>query len=241
MLHVNSKFRSIGTCASFIIDLDLPTVSTGCSSVTLTDVVLPNGWYNFSANYNRIIFNEGTGDLTATVPVGNYTGSTIESAIEAALNAASTLTQVYTCTYSELTGLITISAAAAFILKFSRSGSPAYRLGFSPNDTSSATSHTGTLMMNLAPDNFVYLAIDGLPECLTADTQGVICTFPISLYNNTGTISKFENKLTHKVDKSWFRGRNTRIRLFDMNGLDLPLLVDWGFTLEIKDICQCGK
>lgn len=239
LVHINSKFRNSGTFGDFRIEIDFPRGNNFCT-VSLVDVVLPNGWYNISAQNNKIVFNEGGLDLTATLPVGFYTASTLPSALASALNAASTLPLIYSCTFTELTGLITISASGNFILKFSKQLSPAYRLGFTKTDTINASTHTGTFLMNLAPDSFVYLSIEGFSECLTAQTHPVQVSFPISLYNNTGTISKFENTLTYKVNKSFFSKRNTRIRLFDENGQDLPLLTDWGFTLDIKN-CACSK
>lgn len=97
-----------------------------------------------SAN-NKIDFDEGGGELTATLDVGAYTLTEFAAEIENALNAAGAL--VYTVTLNRTTRKITIAATGNFDLLVSTGtnvGSSAWALaGFSGADKTGAASYEG--------------------------------------------------------------------------------------------------
>lgn len=92
-----------------------------------------------------IDFDEGAGELTATLNVGSYSIEDLANEVSRALNAAGG--QTYTVAFDRTTRKFTISAAGAFSLLIgtgSHSGSTAFTLiGYTGNDVGPATSHVG--------------------------------------------------------------------------------------------------
>lgn len=101
--------------------------------------------FDIDSTNNAIDFDEGSGEIQATVSVGSYTITEFAAEIETALNAVGG--QTYTVSLNRNTRKITISAGSNFSLLISsgsRSGSTAYTLaGFTGADLSGASSYTG--------------------------------------------------------------------------------------------------
>ena len=232
LVHINSRYRSGGAFSSFGITLDLPYNKANLAKITLKDCVIPQSGYTFDQYNNTITFNEGASDLTAVIPEGFYTSTEAVAAIKLAMDTAGTLT--YTVTDNSLTSTITISATGAFVLKWSKRGSPAYRLGFNAEDTASAATHTSNFCYNFAPDNYLYLRLSNGPVCLTPFTQPVSCTFPIALYGGSETVSKYDSQLTVSVDESFLKDNYVQIDLYKEDGTPAGLHSDWAFTLAIE-------
>lgn len=70
--------------------------------------------YEISRSNNIINFNEGSGELVATIAIGKYTATTLQTAIKTALDAAGTLT--YTVVFDRDTRKYTISSGSNFDL-----------------------------------------------------------------------------------------------------------------------------
>lgn len=94
----------------------------------------------------NIPFDEGAGELNATINVGSYALSEYIVAVESALNAAS-VTRVFTVSVDRDTRLVTISADGTFDLLVSSgvtAGASAFALlGFTGADLTGASSYTG--------------------------------------------------------------------------------------------------
>lgn len=90
-------------------------------------------------------FDEGGGELTATLDVGSYSLEEFADEIAASMTAAGG--QTYSVAVNRTTRVLTISAAGAFTLLIatgSHLGTSAFTLaGFTGSDTGSATSHAG--------------------------------------------------------------------------------------------------
>lgn len=93
-----------------------------------------------------IDFNEGTGQLTATLRVGNYTLATI--ATEIAYQMSKSGTQGYTATVNRSTNKITISSGTTWKILGATGTNTANGcysvIGFTSTDTSYATSQVGS-------------------------------------------------------------------------------------------------
>jgi len=76
----------------------------------------PAQYFKFTTSNNKIDFDEGGAELTATVAVGTYPGAAAATAIAAAMNAAVGIALTYTCTFSSTTGKFTIGAGGAFAI-----------------------------------------------------------------------------------------------------------------------------
>lgn len=97
--------------------------------------------YEIDSTNNKLDFNEGAGDLIATVASGTYTLTDFLSAVKTALDAAGT--QAYTVSVNRGTRLVTISASSNFSLLLSSGASVGEStwslLGFTQGSDLSAT------------------------------------------------------------------------------------------------------
>lgn len=93
---------------------------------------------------NKLDFNEGSGEVTATIDYGSYTPEEIATEIQSKLNAAGNNT--YTASFNRTTRILTIASDSSMVL-LTNTGSNSENtiftdLGYSTaSDTSSATSH----------------------------------------------------------------------------------------------------
>lgn len=106
----------------------------------------PVFYYGYSVTVNDIYinFDEGIGELTATVTAGNYSFTDMAAAVASALNEIGG--QVYTVVANRVDRTFTISASSPFDLLFSsgsNSGlSVASVIGFTASDKTGASSYT---------------------------------------------------------------------------------------------------
>jgi len=85
------------------------------------------GYFYISSTTNKIDFNEGSGELTATISTGAYSASSLATAIQNALNSVGSLT--YTVSYSDTTNKFTISASGTFSLLWKTGTNSAQTIG----------------------------------------------------------------------------------------------------------------
>jgi len=79
---------------------------------------VPNAQFTITNANKYINFDEGAAELTGTVAVATYSGTTLATAIAAALNGAVGKALTYTCTYSASTRKFTIGAGANFTIRW---------------------------------------------------------------------------------------------------------------------------
>lgn len=96
---------------------------------------------------NKINFNEGSGELTATIDSGTYSLTDLMTAVKTSMDAVGTL--VYTVSFDRSTRIVTISSTSNFDLLISTGTSVAVSswltLGFTgAADLTGATTHSGT-------------------------------------------------------------------------------------------------
>ena len=104
-------------------------------------------------NYS-IDFDEGSGEIQASLDIGDYTFEEFAAELEKALNAASTLPQIYTVTANRASQTLTIDSVANFELlttSGSRLGTTAFTLaGFTGADKTGDNSYTSDLKSGLS-------------------------------------------------------------------------------------------
>lgn len=149
-LFINSKDRTSGSASSsnFIYKLNRPVEHV--HRIGVRRVILPFSYYVFNSNNNVITFDEGGGDLTATITAGNYTKTELETEIKTRMDAAGGDT--YTVSINTNTYLLTISSTGTFELDFrtSTNAASAYdQLGFDDANYATAGSHTSPNAVNL--------------------------------------------------------------------------------------------
>lgn len=178
-VYINSADRTSGTSSSnftitFPYDIEF-------AEVRLVSARIPHTWYNVNDGNNHIDFDEGGGELNATVTAGQYTTTQLAAAVKTALEAAGALT--YTVTFDTSTTFkTTIAATGNFSLLFgsgtNKANDLAAVLGFSATDTTSAASAVSDGVYNL--NNIGYILIQ-------SDTLGT------SRYNNVSCTNTLDN------------------------------------------------
>lgn len=102
--------------------------------------------HNVTSDNQYINFDEGSGDIAATIAVGSYTPTDFATAIQTAMNAAGTYT--YTVTFDRDDRTITIASSSGNFSLLASSGDNvdfgAWTLmGFAATDVSGSSSYTG--------------------------------------------------------------------------------------------------
>lgn len=94
-----------------------------------------SGSFIVDSTNKTIVFDEGAGNLTATLTEGSYSISSLRTEIKSKMEAVGT--QVYTVSFSEILCLWSISAPLSFTLRGTSSFLPV--IGFNPTDVSGVT------------------------------------------------------------------------------------------------------
>ena len=146
---IDSKYRSYGTSSNFNIQFD--DSIKNASKAYLQYFNFPNTYYNVKNGYNKIDFNEGAGELNATLTSGNYSINDLQTEIKTQMEAVGVNT--YTVTYSSVSMKLTITSSGNFTLLNSTGTNSSdkfkYMIGFDNNDSSSSLSHTGPFTVDL--------------------------------------------------------------------------------------------
>lgn len=239
-LFLNSKDTDYGSSANFQVDFDKSGIpfSDAEIAVGLDYAIMPNLIYPIRTNRNKVIFNEGKSNLTATIPDGHYDSSSFPSALQTAMNSAGTLT--YTVTISSTTNKITIAATGAFSLIFTDTSSYMWKiLGFAYNSTtSSAASQTGTMPVRLDGDEYFVLMIENLPSenvSSSFSTRGIMDIIPMNgafgdvIYH---TPNQINNLVLGQMSDLKF----LRIHIVDVDGYDIPITDNCEIMLKLRII-----
>jgi hypothetical protein len=147
--------------------------------VKLVSAEIPQTEYIISTanSNNTVAFTDTQGSHTATIPNGSYTGASLASALGTAMTLASGGAALYSVSFDEDTALLTITLsgiAGEFTLLTSNGASFWYNGGFDNfvtgvNSTSSSQILTGTGIVRLSGENFIYLCIAGLGRMKSTD------------------------------------------------------------------------
>lgn len=224
----------------------------------------PQGMYVVSTSNDKIDFDEGGSELTATVASGTYTGTALATAIAAALNAAIGIALTYTCTYSAATNKFTIGAGSNFTIRWNTGTHKATDIstlcGYSDDaDDTGADSYVsdsagaGTAMKHVftwadSISEFFTFAVErpgtilevpsAMPFKLNLKVSNGILKGTISLRGNTLTFSSATNTAT-QMDALTYQDRGNRIKFSHgalwMNAESGDAL-DSGDALEHSDI-----
>jgi hypothetical protein len=153
LLLVDSADRVSGISTNFQIILN---EGYRIRKVDLVSATIPNNLYNVTNQNNTFQFQDNAGPYNITIPIGIYDITTFCSEVQTLMNAIGT--QTYSVSYSNLTTLITISAASSFQLLLSTS--TAYQLlGFLQSNFTGSNSYTGTQTPGLNINDYLYLNI----------------------------------------------------------------------------------
>jgi len=174
-ITLNSRKRASGNTCDAVYFLD--RTLQGVQSLKLSNMQFYNTIYNINQYNNLIAFSitnsEGTEFMTLkSLALGNYVVSEFTSALENLMNSVS---PGFTVTYSNITGLITISNSNSFSLNFTSPSNMWVVLGFLPQLYPTTTSITAPYALNLGMPAQVhiyisevvnsYIGVQGVPVC----------------------------------------------------------------------------
>lgn len=249
LVHINSEDRITGPVYDFDISIDFPQYEK-FTHATLADVVIPQTALTFDEpqffryteliggvdQVKEIVFNAGVWDL------GSFSRYY-------ELSMRDNTGYVFSAEFPYYTYVDSSNPYRIVLQKPLISDSPprwrifwsqcpllAKLLGFEPVDTDFTFDNIiATSAYNFAPPNFVYLEISpGFPQCNGSFKTYTPCTFPLSLYSNSGAISKTEQRFCVPVNSSLLRSGNIHVRLYQKNGRLHKIQNDWGFTLILS-------
>jgi len=146
---------------------------TDVVALKVLEVQIPFSWYVFNSKNNTFTITETTGGThTITIPIGNYTSSTLPAILTTALSpAVAGTTQTITCTYNTSTNNLTFTSAVntnVFSFNFgtqvaSENFSPRLFIGFnygsitSSQVTGPVQAITSPYSVLLSGPNYLYL------------------------------------------------------------------------------------
>jgi hypothetical protein len=196
--------------------------------VSVDEFCITNTYYPINDNYNKIVFNEGAADLTATLTNGGYSGSEIAFELQTQLNAVGGDT--YSVTYSNITKKITISSSGTF--KILSSGSANDKLGFQSYSTLVA-SYTGDNPVNLLNSLYVdVISSMGNYNSSSSSRNNILCR--IHLNQPFGSIVSFNNFTNDYLISNDESIDNIEFRLIDDNNNPYIMAPNSNWSLILK-------
>lgn len=176
--YTEFEFDSFDTSQSFInsyYSQDWPNFFMGkplqnVAAIKILEAQIPFSYYVFNSINNTFTLTEsdGGGAVLVSIPVGNYTSTTILTALATALNTVSPNSHAYTVTFSASTQLLTVTSNAGgtktFTLTFGGANdngntNPRLALGFTAGASASNTSQTlvAENVIQLTGPNYMFL------------------------------------------------------------------------------------
>jgi hypothetical protein len=234
-IKVDSNLR-IDAATTSPADCVIPSdhVMGGCYQ--LKSVTLPATNFNLNSSNNVVYFNENDGALkTCVIPIGYYSGfADVANALALSMSAAGTGT--YTCSVSSLNNRLTVNSTVNFKFLFGSNSlnSASIVLGFVNNSASSATSQTGSQIMNTSiTTNYNFIISDASSSIKTLD--GKSFTFSVPPLSATPNLIYFEPSERFPITFRFEATRNLKIKIVDDKQRVIPNLnSDWTLTLERK-------
>jgi hypothetical protein len=215
LLFLNTEYgTSVNGSPSDVIfnlnfDHDIENMLLSVQSFNCPNLVYPINTFN-----NKLYFKEAGGaTLTATIPAGNYDGSTILTVLKTQLEIIGILT--YTVSLDQATKLLSISATGN--VQFVSGANSIYReLGFVV-PTSNASSITGSYPINLSGSNHIDIQTDiGSHNYAASGKNNILFRVPLTV--GFGGQIYYDNTESDFMRISTDNLRNLELRLLDDRG-----------------------
>lgn len=229
--NIHSEDRLSGTATNCTVRNQNFTDSF---SLRMTKAIIPFTFYNVTSNYNTLIINS-SGNKTVTLTPGQYTILSLLSSLKTLLDALAV--GVFTLTANSTTYKITIASTVNFAYLGTLSTINDI-LGFDSVDTSSAASHTGTLIYNLGGTDYIDIISRTLTnsesKTRSTNTKGgqLFARIPTSQYSFGQTIF-YQPFHQHQWTFRMNLQEDIDLQLQDSNGNILDLNGrEWEMTLK---------
>lgn len=168
LLRISSTDRSAGSVSRY--DMTYASNSSDLQEIkkiSLKSALIPNTQYNVNSNTNTFFFaNSQTAQVAYTIPVGQYTTTTLMAAV--VLAVSSVISGSITLVQSALTGRITLAInSGTFNMTPGSHFQINLLLGFKSGSFSSVTSLVADSLPNLSGLKIVYIASRSLSNSLS--------------------------------------------------------------------------
>jgi len=166
-ITIDSRKRANGNTCDAVYFLD--RTLQGVQGLKLSNILFYNTIYNINQYINLIAFRVTSGTTTTpyslTLAPGNYVVSKFTAALQTLMNGS---LSGFTVTYSNITGLITISNSNLLFLNFAASTMYVV-LGFLPQQYPATTSITVPYALNLGMPTQVHIYISKVVNSYIGD------------------------------------------------------------------------
>lgn len=113
VVYVDSGLRTSGSSSNFTIDLsNQVNNANNYDRIVMTSCSIPKSFYTIDTTNNTFTLTELGINYTVTLPIGNYSYSTVAVALKTALDSASGHGWIYSVSTSQLLGNLTFSVTA---------------------------------------------------------------------------------------------------------------------------------
>ena len=224
--NFNSAFRNAGSLSnpSFILNESI----NNCVGVKVKNAVIPLSFYTFDTYNNKLYLVEDTNDVVeVSIPIGNYTSSTISSALKTALELAGSGT--YTVSYSVLTNKINIQCATQF--KFLSGSNDAYNeLGITNEDVNAfSTNFTPSEVVDFSGVKTIHLVSNiGATKCVNQN-YNILCS--VITEEDNLSISSYEDNSADYINIKNSQISDFQISLYDERFRQLKPYKDFSLTV----------
>jgi hypothetical protein len=251
VVMVNSSYRDVGgTNEAFSITVPSTFFIKKPKAVRLVDCHIPVVMDNVSSSNSDIVFTDGGGTHTATVPSGTYTITTLLAAVGTAMTAASGVA-TYTATQNSGGYVVITASVGTFSIDFTQPNNMAQTLGFPSAATPVATSATGSFYPSLSSsggfDNYFYILSNLVPGVdqgiipLRGDTvpapapYGILFAIPFVVdpgYVNY--VQGSEQDIITNIENSIFAEKDPTVP--GTNTITFTLQYPYGTTVDLKGL-----
>ena len=235
-LVIDSRDRNTSAYPdNFKYQIDLDTIYKDVLSVELVSANVPKSEYLINTSNNKIYFTDnGSAELTATLPVGNYTPATLATAISTAMTTVATNT--FTATVdSVLTNKFTIAVNTGIFTmdfkgddeKYGNTVRSKYRdnsigpvIGFSQIDVSGAGTYIGQNQYNLNGPTYVLLHIDDFDNLFGVHNNSITKSFAKIILDTEQNSYKFFKSQTDYITRKEYsppRGKLAQLNISFLN------------------------
>ncbi len=247
IVEIDSRQRDRGTIDQFDLILSAPVFLNRKRQyfMRVENVRIPTSFYNMNSNNNQILITEdpaGTPDVLSVpvVPPGNYNESELRTTLVALLNAATANSNVYSITFDDITGKMTITSDVVdFQIQSITAGSTINRnLGFLDDTYTSATLSLVSVA-HIALNSRRYLKLNtglGSNNHYTKNNlENVSLHIPIT--EGRSTIQFYDNHDGYKAKlESFHQTKQLRMSIRDADNKSVDFNgVDWSCEIVIYE------
>lgn len=225
LVYLNSKDASINSSGDHTFYLNTYPIMDGLSISLYTFNILWN-WSNVTPTTNKIRFNEGGPNITATIPVGQYDILSLITAIGTQMTASGG--QTYTASFDIVTNKITITGSA-FAFSIILTGSTANNLIGLTSNISSTLIAPFTLtfqdLIDLLPIKEIQVRIPDLLQTVESGNNSSICSaISLSGFSFGSEISTSQSGVDVELQKK------------TLNEITISIVSQDGFSPEVDEL-----